>query len=71
MKNLCSEIRLIGRVTVLLQASKIDPLAAKYFDHVSFFLFSSYTPSIGLRFVVNLFGIIVVPISQPYPTRFQ
>ena len=60
--------------TALLQASKVDPLTAKYFNWQSFFkifVFFACTPlawAYGLWF--KLFRILVL-ISQPYPTRFQ
>ena len=61
----------IGSITVLLQASKIDPLTAKYSTRFCFlnFLCTPLALVCGLWF--NLFGIIVFPIFQPYPTRFQ
>ena len=62
----------IGRVIVLLQASKIDPLTAKYFDWQSFFSsFSSHTLAWACGLWFNLFGIIVFPICQPCLTSIQ
>ena len=48
-----AKIIAIGWVTVLLQASKVDPLTTKYFNRQSFFFFIFFAhPSMGLRFVV-------------------
>ena len=64
-------------IAVLLQPSKVNPLTAKYFNELSFFLlilfskFSSHTLCIAFGLWFNLLGIIVFLISQPYPTRFQ
>ena len=56
-------------VHVLLQASKVDPLTAKYFNWQSVFFYFLRTP---LAWACGLwFGIVVFPICQPCLTIFQ
>ena len=66
---------LIGSVTVLLQASKVDPLTTKYFKWQSFYflfsLISLHTLAWACGLWFNLFGILLFLICQPRLTSFQ
>ena len=59
-------------ITVLLQASKVNPLTATYCNRQSFSSsFSSHTQAWACGLWFNLFDIFIFLISQPYPIRFQ
>ena len=65
----------IDSVTVLVQASKINPLTAKYFIWQLFFSlissFSLHSLAWGCGLWFNLFGIVVFSICQPCPLVFS
>ena len=64
----------IGRVTVLLQPSKVDCFTTYYFHWQLFFLFSSHTlwpQEWACSLSINLFSIFVFLVSQSCLTRFQ
>ena len=65
---------LISKVTTLRSCARARPKSIHQPKNIltRFRFRFLHTPlAFGLQLLLNLFGIIVCPISQPYPTRFQ